>query len=165
MSLASRFSNLKAQTAKVWALSIPYFRSEEKWKARALLAAIVGLNLLGVYLLVLLDQWNQVFYDALQNKNATVFWQQLGRFTYIAFALIILAVYKFYLTQLLEMRWRAWMTEHYLARWLSHQAFYKMELARFAKSGGNQGGNSRGPAGGHGGRQGGGRPTHHNNNA
>ena len=134
MSLASRYSNLKAQAAKVWALSIPYFRSEEKWKARALLAAIVALNLGGVYLLVLLNQWNQVFYDALQNKNAAVFWQQLGRFTYIAFGLIILAVYRFYLTQLLEMRWRAWMTDHYLGRWLSQQAFYKMELTRFSKT-------------------------------
>ena len=129
-----RFANLRAQTAQVWKLSIPYFQSEEKWKARALLASIVALNLLGVYLLVLLNNWNQVFYDALQNKDAAVFWQQLGRFTYIAFALIVLAVYKFYLTQLLEMRWRAWMTTHYLARWLSNQAFYKMELARFAKN-------------------------------
>ena len=129
-----RLANLKAQTAQVWKLSIPYFKSEEKWKARALLASIVALNLLGVYLLVLLNNWNQVFYDALQNKDAAVFWQQLGRFTYIAFALIVLAVYKFYLTQLLEMRWRAWMTTHYLVRWLSNQAFYKMELARFAKS-------------------------------
>ena len=129
-----RLANLKAQTAQVWKLSIPYFQSEEKWKARVLLASIVALNLLGVYLLVLLNEWNQVFYDALQNKDSAVFWQQLGRFTYIAFALIILAVYKFYLTQLLEMRWRAWMTTHYLARWLSNQAFYKMELARFAKN-------------------------------
>ncbi|BDT68960.1 vitamin B12 transport ATP-binding protein BacA [Comamonadaceae bacterium OS-1] len=129
-----RLANLKAQTAQVWKLSIPYFQSEDKWKARAMLAAIVALNLLGVYLLVLLNEWNQVFYDALQNKNAAVFWQQLGRFTYIAFALIILAVYKFYITQLLEMRWRAWMTTHYLARWLSNQAFYQMELARFAKN-------------------------------
>ncbi|WP_394790705.1 ABC transporter ATP-binding protein/permease, partial [Rhodoferax sp.] len=134
MSIASRFANLRAQTVKVWQLSIPYFKSEEKWKARVMLAAIVALNLVGVYLLVLLNEWNQVFYDALQNKNQPVFWQQLGRFTYIAFALIILAVYKFYITQLLEMRWRAWMTTHYLQRWLSNQAFYKMELARFAKS-------------------------------
>jgi putative ATP-binding cassette transporter len=129
---AQRFAELKAQTAKVWALSIPYFRSDEKWKARALLAAIVALNLLGVYLLVLYNNWYQVFYDALQNKDAAVFWQQLGRFSYIAFGLIILAVYKFYLTQLLEMRWRAWMTTHYLQRWLSNKAFYRMELARFS---------------------------------
>jgi putative ATP-binding cassette transporter len=50
----------------------------------------------------------------------------------LAFAFIVIAVYKFYLTQLLEMRWRAWMTGHYLERWLSNQAFYKLELNRFA---------------------------------
>ena len=48
-----------------------------------------------------------------------MFWAQLLRFTYLAFGYIIIAVYKFYLTQLLEMRWRAWMTSHYLQRWLA----------------------------------------------
>ena len=43
MNLASKFSNLKVQTRKVWALSLPYFKSKEKWKAHALLAAIVAL--------------------------------------------------------------------------------------------------------------------------
>jgi len=120
---------------RVWALSAPYFRSEDKWKARGLLAAIVLLNLGAVYMLVLLNEWNRVFYDALQNKDAAVFWTQLGRFTYLAFAFIIIAVYRFYLTQLLEVRWRAWMTTHYLQRWLADHAFYKLELARFTAEG------------------------------
>ena len=107
---------------RVWALSRPYFASEEKFKARLLLIAIVALNLASVYMLVQLNDWNRVFYDALQNKNQAVFWQQLGRFTYLAFALIVIAVYKFYLTQLLEVRWRAWMTADYLKRWLTGQA-------------------------------------------
>ncbi len=132
MSLSSRISNFKKQMAKVWTLSAPYFNSEEKWKARALLAGIVALNLAGVYLLVLYNDWYRLFYDALENKNQPVFWTQLGRFTYIAFAMIILAVYKFYLTQLLEVRWRAWMTGHYLERWLANHAFYHLELARFS---------------------------------
>src|SRR5205085_11210522 len=68
-------------------------------------------------------------------RDQPVFWAQLLRFTYLAFAYIIIAVYKFYLTQLLEMRWRAWMTTHYLQRWLSGQAFYRMELARFTGNG------------------------------
>ncbi|MDB5930040.1 MAG: transporter domain protein, partial [Polaromonas sp.] len=34
------------------------------------------------------------------------------------------------------LRWRAWMTEHYLQRWLSGKAFYRMELARFTGAGG-----------------------------
>ena len=133
MSLSARLSSTAAQTAKIWALSRPYFHSQEKWRARGLLAAIVALNLGGVYLLVLYNDWYRVFYDALQNKDQAVFWQQLGRFTYIAFALIILAVYRFYLTQLLELRWRAWMTGHYLERWLAHKAFYHLELARFSE--------------------------------
>ena len=128
---AQKLADFNHFTARVWALSAPYFRSEDKWKARGLLAAIVALNLGAVYMLVLLNEWNRVFYDALQNKDAAVFWTQLGRFTYLAFAFIIIAVYRFYLTQLLEVRWRAWMTTHYLQRWLADHAFYKLELARF----------------------------------
>ena len=135
LRIHEKFRSFRHFTARVWALSAPYFRSEEKWKARGLLAAIVLLNLGAVYMLVLLNDWNRVFYDALQNKDAPVFWAQLARFTYLAFAFIIIAVYRFYLTQLLEVRWRAWMTTHYLQRWLADHAFYKLELARFASPG------------------------------
>ncbi|MEZ5701632.1 MAG: ABC transporter ATP-binding protein/permease [Burkholderiaceae bacterium] len=69
----------------------------------------------------------------LQNKDQTVFWQQLGRFTYLAFAFIIIAVYRFYLTQILQMHWRDWLTQHYMTRWLANKAFYQLELARFSK--------------------------------
>ena len=69
---------------QVWHLAMPYFKSDERWKAIGLLAAVVGLNLAAVYMLVLLNTWNKVFYDALQNKDAAVFWQQLGRFFWLA---------------------------------------------------------------------------------
>jgi putative ATP-binding cassette transporter len=130
----ARWASFRQFTARVWALTLPYFQSEEKWKARALLAAIVVLNLAAVYMLVLLNEWNRVFYDALQNRDAPVFWRELGRFTYLAFGFIVIAVYRFYLTQLLELRWRAWMTAHTLDRWLSNKAFYQLELARYATS-------------------------------
>lgn len=132
MHLFAKFASFTAFCRQVWALSVPYFRSEEKWKARVLLAAIVALNLAAVYMLVQLNEWNRVFYDALQNKDAAVFWTQLVRFCWLAFGLIVISVYRFYLTQLLEMRWRAWMTTAYLGRWLANQAFYRIELARYA---------------------------------
>jgi vitamin B12/bleomycin/antimicrobial peptide transport system ATP-binding/permease protein len=128
----AKLSAFRQFATRVWALSAPFFRSEEKWKARGLLLAIVVLNLAAVYMLVLINDWNRVFYDALQNKDAKVFWEQLARFTYLAFGFIIIAVYRFYLTQLLEVRWRAWMTADYLQRWLADHAFYKLELARFS---------------------------------
>ena len=121
----------RQQVQRVWALSKPYFSSEQKWQARGLLFAIVALNLAVVYLNVLFNDWNRVFYDSLQDKNEAVFWEQLGRFTYLAFGFIVVMVYKFYLTQLLDIRWRAWMTDHYLARWFSSQAFYRFELGRY----------------------------------
>ena len=129
--LGSPWSRTVHQVRRVWALAWPYFFSEEKWRARAMLAAIVALNLALVYMAVLFNDWNKLFYDALQEKNQSVFWTQLGRFSYLAFAYIVIAVYKFYLTQLLEMRWRSWMTRHTLQRWLAGQAFYRLELARF----------------------------------
>jgi putative ATP-binding cassette transporter len=131
-TITEKFSSFKHFVARVWALTAPYFRSEDKWKARGLLLAIVVLNLTTVYVAVQFNDWYRVFYDALERKDQPVFWQQLGRFSYLAFAAIIVAVYKFYLTQLLELRWRSWMTSNYLRRWLSNQAFYKMELARFS---------------------------------
>ncbi|MGI4779075.1 MAG: ABC transporter ATP-binding protein/permease [Janthinobacterium lividum] len=122
-----------AQTVRrVASLTAPYFRSDQKWKARGLLVAIVVLNLAAVYMLVQINEWYRVFYDALQNKDQAVFWQQIVRFCWLALVYIVIAVYKFYLTQVLELRWRTWMTDHYLSRWLAHKAFYRMELARFA---------------------------------
>ena len=131
MQVISKMSAFRHFLSQVTKLSLPYFKSDQKWQARGLLLAIIVLNLGSVYLLVLINEWNRVFYDALQNKQATVFWQQLWRFSYLAFGFVIIAVYKFYLTQVLEMRWRAWMTDSYLTRWLANQTFYKLELLRF----------------------------------
>ncbi|WP_407715261.1 ABC transporter ATP-binding protein/permease [Comamonas testosteroni] len=120
---------------QAFSLTRPYFQSEEKWKAWGLLAAIVGLNLAAVFMLVQINEWNRVFYDALQNKQAEVFWQQLWRFLWLALVYIVIAVYKFYLTQLLQLNWRRWLTEHMLQRWLSVKAFYRLELGRYGVDG------------------------------
>jgi putative ATP-binding cassette transporter len=127
-NVTTNWQKSRLQLRRVWALSLPYFQSEEKLRARLLLGACVGLNLGMVYMMVLLNDWNRVFYDALQNRNAEVFWKQLGVFGLLATCFIIVAVYRFYLTQLLELRWRAWMTRDYLQRWLSYNTFYQLEL-------------------------------------
>ena len=129
--MTPRLNRFFATVTRIWALTTPYFRSEQRWQARGLLAAIVALNLAAVYMLVLINDWNRLFYDALQDRQLDVFWTQLGRFALLAFGYIVISVYRFYLTQVLELRWRGWMTQHQLRQWLSHQVFYRMELARF----------------------------------
>ncbi|MEO7939833.1 MAG: ABC transporter ATP-binding protein/permease [Burkholderiaceae bacterium] len=136
MGMRDKFAGFRAFAARVRQLSAPYFQSEEKWRARGMFAAIVVLNLASVYMAVLFNQWYQLFYSALQAKNQPEFWHQMGRFSYLAFIAIIVAVYRFYLTQLLQLEWRRWMTGYYLRHWLGGDAFYRMELARFASANG-----------------------------
>ncbi|MDR2851980.1 MAG: ABC transporter ATP-binding protein/permease [Burkholderiaceae bacterium] len=119
---------------RVGALSAPYFRSEEKWRAWAMLIGVIALNLAGVWMSKLFTDWYKVFYDALQNKNQHVFWVQMGRFMVLAFVSIFIGLVTYYLTRLLQLRWRAWMTRRYMTNWLERRVFYRLELARFASS-------------------------------
>ncbi|MFC0226266.1 ABC transporter ATP-binding protein/permease [Serratia aquatilis] len=116
-----------SQKHAVWQLIKPFWVSEEKWRAWSMLLAIIAISLGLVYISVLINQWNQVFYDALQNKNYPVFKEQLWRFSYLALIFIVLAVYKVYLTQGLQMHWRRWMTEKFMGKWLAHQSYYHTE--------------------------------------
>jgi len=128
----SRAASFAKTARSVWSLVAPYFRSEEKWRARGLVAAIVALNLGTVYMLVLNNEWYARFYDALQNKDQATFWKEIVFFCWIAAAYVVIAVLKFYLTQLFQLRWRAWMTRDYLGRWTADHTFYRLELARYA---------------------------------
>ena len=51
-------NNIRSTLATVWRLSIPYFRSEDRWAGRALLAAVIAIELAIVGINVLLNQWN-----------------------------------------------------------------------------------------------------------
>ena len=113
---------------QAWDLTWPYWKSEEKWSAIGLLAAVVALNLFSVWLNVRLNRWNNDFYDSLQQYNWNEFWYQFAIFGVIAFAMIVDAVYALYLRQILHIRWRRWLTERYLHNWLDHQSYYRMQL-------------------------------------
>jgi len=106
----------------------PYWSSEDRWAARGLLLGVVLLTLGMVYLTVLLNQWNNAFYSALQDKNIAAFRGQLFRVTWLITIFIFLAVYQVYLNQMLEIRWRRWLTDRYLRAWLTDGAYYRMQL-------------------------------------
>ncbi len=113
----------------LWALTAPYWRSKERWKSGALLAVIVGLNLGLVGLNVIFNEWNNLFYNTLQDKNFGEFSHQLFRFCWLAAAFIVVAVYQTYLRQMLTIRWRRWLTDRYIGGWLAHRAYYRLQLA------------------------------------
>ncbi|NVZ49773.1 ABC transporter ATP-binding protein/permease [Pseudomonas sp. B6002] len=112
---------------RTWAMITPYWRSEEKGKAWLLLAAVIGLSLFSVAISVWINHWYKDFYNALEKKDTDAFWQLIGYFGGIAAVAILGAVYRLYLTQMLTIRWRAWLTEKHFARWLSDKNYYQLE--------------------------------------
>jgi vitamin B12/bleomycin/antimicrobial peptide transport system ATP-binding/permease protein len=121
-------NNIRLAPATVWRIAAPYFRSEDKVAGRLLLASVVTIELTVVAINVLLNQWNNRFYNALQEKNWDDFVREIGVFCLLAAIYIALAVYQLYLNQWLQIRWRRWLTGHYLGEWLHEANHYRMQL-------------------------------------
>jgi putative ATP-binding cassette transporter len=121
-------NNIRSTLATVWRIAAPYFRSEDKLAGRTLLAAVISIELALVGIDVLLNQWNNRFYNALQEKNWDGFVREIGIFSLLAACYIALAVYQLYLNQWLQIRWRRWLTSHYLGEWLHDANHYRMQL-------------------------------------
>ncbi|MBC3375118.1 ABC transporter ATP-binding protein/permease [Pseudomonas sp. SWRI92] len=112
---------------RVWQMTTPYWRSEEKGKAWTLLIAVIALSLFSVAISVWINSWYKDFYNALQEKDSVAFWRLILYFCGIAAVAILGAVYRLYLTQMLTIRWRAWLTEQHFARWLNDKNYYRLE--------------------------------------
>ncbi len=115
----------------VW-LAKPYFRSGERWPALVMLAAVIGLTLLAVWIEVLFNDWYRRFYNALETKAEPAFWAEMKIFCWLALFYIGVALVNSFANQVLQLRWRRWMTAHYLDRWMAHRAYYAIELTRSA---------------------------------
>ncbi len=119
---------LASTIATIWRLSIPYFRSDDRWAGRALLAAVIVIELSLVAIQVILNEWYNRFYNTLQDHNWDAFVSAILFFCVLAAVYTVLAVYQLYLNQWLQIRWRRWMTQTYLQQWLTAANHYRMQL-------------------------------------
>jgi putative ATP-binding cassette transporter len=124
-----------------WLLARPYFaESDERWLARGLLAAVIALALTNVGLSVLINFWRGAFYTALGDKDwdsfiALILFYSRNKngfafgFTTLAFIHVAVYIYQYYLMQMLEIRWRRWLTDRFLTDWMADRAYYKISLS------------------------------------
>src|SRR4029078_1666762 len=72
---------------------------------------------------------NGALFTALQQQNAPRFYSALV----IVLLLVLLdrafAVLRTYLDQVLQLRWRRWLTDQYVTRWLAERTFYRMRFS------------------------------------
>jgi putative ATP-binding cassette transporter len=109
-----------------WTLARPFWASKQERRAWLLLASVIALTLGSVWLNVQFSNWNNSFYNTLQNHDLPGFWRQLGVFGLLATVFIAVAVYRQYLQQLLFMRWRTWLTQDLQGRWLQPGVAYRL---------------------------------------
>jgi putative ATP-binding cassette transporter len=109
-------------------LSLPYFRSEDRWRALTLLAAVVVAELGLVYVAVAVTQWNARFFNALEARDWDAFAAELLIFCLIAAGAIVSGMCQYYFGQTLQIRWRRWLTENYVALWMARGRHYRVRF-------------------------------------
>ena len=124
----SRAAARRRDLVDAWRLTKPYFVSEEKVAAWTLLAAVVLLNLANVYVHVRINQWSAAEYNALGMYNYDEFIYQFWIFLILSAFNIVITVYALYLNQMLQIRWRRWLTRRYLATWLTDRTYFRLQL-------------------------------------
>jgi vitamin B12/bleomycin/antimicrobial peptide transport system ATP-binding/permease protein len=108
-------------------ISWEYFKPSRSALPLAWLALIVLMTLFSVRLSILLSFWNNGFYSAMQSLDAHAFWFMLLVFATLATVYVVRALLSFYLRQAFLIRWRTWLTNMLLERWLRRQTYYRSQ--------------------------------------
>jgi vitamin B12/bleomycin/antimicrobial peptide transport system ATP-binding/permease protein len=109
-------------------ISWEYFNPSRSTVPLAWLALIVLMTLFSVRLNILLSFWYNGFYSAMQKLDAKAFWFMLLVFTALATVYVLRALLAFYLRQAFLIRWRVWLTNMLMERWLRKQNYYRSQF-------------------------------------
>jgi putative ATP-binding cassette transporter len=118
---------IKADKLTTWSLIKLFWQGDQRLKAYIFLISAMALTVVLVGMSVIFNHWYNYFYNALQayDKNKTI--TALIIFCILATINIFLVVYRYYITQLLALRWRRWLTHQFLNRWLLKKSYYLLE--------------------------------------
>lgn len=110
-----------------WNLAADYFSPRRDWRPLATLALILFLTLGAVRLGVLFSNWYNTMYTALQKLDENGFWMAMLLFAVLATVHVLRSLIDFYIQQAFTIRWRVWLNEKMLSRWLDKQAYYRSQ--------------------------------------
>ena len=116
--------------ARLWrrfvTIARPYWLSDERWRARGMLALLILLLLGQTAFNVLFNQETGEFTSALAAGDAERFWASIWRYTAILVAAVPIYALYYYVRDTLGLRWRRWLTDSFLARYFSQRAYYRL---------------------------------------
>jgi putative ATP-binding cassette transporter len=107
-----------------------YWSSADAPRGALLLALVVTLELATVYGNVMLSDVQRQLFDAFGARDMGAFMAAVGFFFVVMAGFVLASTYRIYVRGALEIRWRRWLTGHFLQQWMSSQAYCQMELHR-----------------------------------
>src|SRR3977135_1395336 len=115
--IADRYFDTSGEPhARIW--PFPAFAARERRLAIAMVVLLVLINQAQVGMNLRLSFFNRDWFNAIQNKDEAPFWSQLFTvFVPWAFLYIATAVLEYVVTSTLIIRWRRWLTGHYVNPW------------------------------------------------
>lgn len=131
--------HLRLLLKDVWYLTRPYFVSEDRKWAWGLLCAVLVLTFSIVGMDLLQSFSRNVYYTALQQRDATTFLRGLFWYVHndsgyvpgffiITIPAILFSVYATYLQQMLQLRWRRWLTARMTRQWMENQTYFRIAI-------------------------------------
>jgi len=118
---------LHSRPYTAWQLIKAFWQSDQRFFAYLFYISVIAMSMMIVGMEVGLNYWYNFFYDALQDYDKKGAFDLLAIFMFLAGVFIILAVYRYYLQQYLGLRWRRWLTDQFLTRWLTKRSYYYLE--------------------------------------
>jgi len=108
-------------------IAAPYWRTaDERWRAWGMLALLIVLLLGQTGFNVLFNHETGEFTSALAAGDTERFWSSIGRYTFILAAAVPIYGLYYYVRDTLGLRWRRWLTQHFLGRYFSGRAYYRL---------------------------------------
>ncbi|XP_023737010.1 ABC transporter D family member 2, chloroplastic [Lactuca sativa] len=112
---------------RFYKVAAPYWYSDDKVQARIQLASVFALTLGTTGISVGFNFLGRDFYNALSNKDQAQFTTQLTYYLAAFAGGIPIFVLRDYARETLALRWRSWMTNYYMERYLKNQTFYQIQ--------------------------------------
>src|SRR3954467_2583481 len=113
---------------RFWHAAIRFWtdpKSHMAWLLSGMLLAIILLNLAAAYAMNL---WNRSIFDALEKKEASTVLSLSMVYVVILVISVAFAIVHVYARMTLQRRWRKWLTDILVDRWLKSGRYYQLNL-------------------------------------
>jgi putative ATP-binding cassette transporter len=105
-----------------------FWRGPSARMAWALTLGLATVLLLSTAATVAMSHWNRWFFDSLEKRDVAAVTSSVAVFVLIIAAMAVIGVGIVLARETLQLRWRAWVVERLLARWLGNRRFYHLNV-------------------------------------